>query len=99
MRRCLLALLLCVTTPALAAGNAGQGKILAERWCVACHTASGDSVRSDAAPAFAAIARSRTPDQLRGWLAAPHPPMPNPSLTRSEIDDIVAYLQSLPPAR
>jgi hypothetical protein len=37
----------------------------------------------------------RTADQLRGWLAAPHPPMPDFELSRQESEDIVAYLQSL----
>jgi cytochrome c len=37
----------------------------------------------------------RTEDELRGWLAAPHPPMPNFDLSRQEIEDIVAYLASL----
>ena len=37
----------------------------------------------------------RSPETLRAWLTLPHPPMPNPSLTRSEIDDIIAYLNSL----
>jgi hypothetical protein len=27
---------------------------------------------------------------------SPHPPMPNISLSRQQIDDIVAYLSSLP---
>jgi hypothetical protein len=36
-----------------------------------------------------------TADQLWGWLAEPHPPMPGLDLSRSEIDDIIAYLESI----
>jgi mono/diheme cytochrome c family protein len=34
---------------------------------------------------------------VRAWLADPHPPMPNFNLSRQQIDDIVAYLDSLTP--
>jgi len=96
-----LALLAAATlaTGASAAGNPETGRAVAERWCTSCHAVGRDAAGSDAAPAFSALARERTPDQLRGWLAEPHPPMPNPSLTRNEIEDIVAYLQSLAPRR
>jgi mono/diheme cytochrome c family protein len=39
--------------------------------------------------------KQRSADEIRGWLADPHPPMPNLELSRREIEDIVAYLQSL----
>jgi cytochrome c len=80
-----------ITVPALAAGTAEAGRDLAERWCNSCHRGS------DAAPRLEAVANrpSTTPRTLRDWLAAPHPPMPNPSLTRAEIDDVIAYLLSL----
>jgi mono/diheme cytochrome c family protein len=39
--------------------------------------------------------KQRTADEIRGWLADPHPPMPNLNLSRQEIDDILAYLESL----
>ena len=51
----------------------------------------------DAGPPFAVIAETaadRT-DDLRAWLADPHPPMPNLSLTNFEIDDLLAYIGSL----
>lgn len=52
---------------------------------------------SDAAPPFVAVARQNTRGWVRAWLAAPHPPMPNFNLSRQQIDDIVAYLDSLAP--
>jgi hypothetical protein len=33
-------------------------------------------------------------DWLSGFLAEPHPPMPNFNLTRQEIQDLVAYFES-----
>ena len=33
--------------------------------------------------------------ELKGFLADPHPKMPNMSLSRSEIADIVAYIKTL----
>jgi mono/diheme cytochrome c family protein len=84
---------------ALAAGNAENGRIVAGLWCTSCHAVGRDATASDAAPAFTALARERSPEQLRGWLSEPHPPMPNLSLTRFEVEDIVAYLQSLSPRR
>jgi cytochrome c len=88
-----------ISGPALADGNAENGRRAAERWCTSCHAVSRAAAASDAAPAFSALARERSPEQLRLWLSEPHPPMPNLSLTRGEVEDIVAYLQSLAPRR
>lgn len=54
---------------------------------------------TDTAPPFPDIAQRSERDRrwVKGWLVAPHPPMPNLSLSRMEIDDIVAYLDSLAP--
>ncbi|NJO37736.1 MAG: hypothetical protein HC871_09095 [Rhizobiales bacterium] len=43
---------------------------------------------------IAETAAERTGD-LKAWLADPHPPMPNLSLSRLEIDDLLAYIESL----
>jgi hypothetical protein len=53
-------------------------------------------VASDVAPAFPAIGRNpeTTPESLHAWLARPHPPMPDLKLSRSEEDDILAYILS-----
>jgi mono/diheme cytochrome c family protein len=75
-----------------------KGKAIAERWCSSCHVVSdGQAEASSDAPAFAAIASRPQAeiDALRGFLADPHPPMPNLSLTREEIRDILAYISSL----
>ena len=84
------------------AADAENGHRIADRWCSSCHVVSGrgadgGSGGTDAAPTLAGIARDpqRGPDWFRRWLSAPHPPMPDPNLARTEIDDVVAYLQSL----
>jgi cytochrome c len=72
-------------------GDAALGRTLADRWCVSCHGSS------DAAPPLARIMRGRQADEqrLRGWLAAPHPPMRGIELSRQQTEDIIAYLRAL----
>lgn len=78
-------------------GDAALGGTLAERWCVSCHSAGARG--SDAAPPLAQMMRGKSADEprLRGWLAAPHPPMRGIDLSRQQIEDIVAYLRALAP--
>jgi mono/diheme cytochrome c family protein len=38
-----------------------------------------------------------TDDQLRTFLAHPHGAMPDLALTRAEIDDVVAYIETFRP--
>ena len=92
------AMILAVGTPALAAGNAEAGRRLAQHWCVSCHIVSPEGPGTDAAPPFSTIAKQTSQEDrgwLRAWLTAPHPPMPDLHLSRQEIDDIMAYLDSL----
>jgi mono/diheme cytochrome c family protein len=84
-----------MATPALAAGDAGRGRSIAETWCASCHAIGADAKASDVAPPFSAVARRVPQDQLRGWLAAPHPPMPNPGLSTQAIEDVIAYIEQL----
>jgi len=86
-----------VPTNASAAGDASAGLLLARQWCTGCHVVDAAGSGSDAAPAFPLIAREHGADQswIRTWLTAPHPRMPNLNLSRTEIDDINSYLQSL----
>src|SRR6185437_16138875 len=76
------------------AGDATRGAGLTQRWCSGCHVIGGAAHGQDAAPTLPPQGRSQA--WLRGWLTAPHPPMPNLDLSRQEIDDIIAYLSSLP---
>ncbi len=81
------------------AADAAHGEVIARRWCAACHVVSADqkSAKVDA-PTFADIAR-RMPDDkaLAAFLTDPHPKMPDMSLTRREINDVIAYIRSLDP--
>lgn len=83
--------------PSSFAADAAKGEIIVKRWCAACHLVSPEQTRAVAdVPPFAAIARKKLPPgQLKAFLADPHPKMPDMNLTRSEIEDIVAYIRSL----
>lgn len=82
--------------PAARAADAEAGQRLVRQWCTSCHVAEGRT-GTDMAPPLSAVVneRQRKEGYLRAWLADPHPPMPNLSLTKQEIDDIVAYLETL----
>jgi mono/diheme cytochrome c family protein len=86
-----------VSTACLAAGNAEAGKELAARSCSACHALPSAASAADAARPFANIARAYKDDRrwIRAWLMNPHPPMKGLDLSRQQIDDIVAYLETL----
>lgn len=88
---------ICAAVPARAQGDPEVGRELAQRWCTSCHVVDREGHGADAGPALPALLGDgrRTEDELRGWLAAPHPPMPDFNLTRQEIENIVAYLASL----
>jgi mono/diheme cytochrome c family protein len=97
----LISLTICIGYTSFAyaaAGNAEAGRQLVTRSCSSCHATEASATASDAAPPFSAVAKTNKerPAWIRGWLMSPHPPMPNISLSRQQIDDIVAYLSSLP---
>ena len=82
---------------AWAAGDAREGKRVAERWCSACHIVDQSGRQSDTAPSFAALANNpaKSAQFLKAWITNPHPPMPNFNLTRRTTDDLIAYIRSL----
>jgi len=85
---------------ASAADRAAEGKAIAERWCAACHQVSPEQTTASAdVSSFMTIAQMRATSSalavLEGFLADPHPLMPDMSLTRQEIRDLVAYIGSL----
>ena len=75
------------------------GKEIAGKLCVGCHvvekTSSGNT-QADV-PSFPSIANrpNQSLEALSGWLMAPHAPMPDPHLTRTEIRDLAGYIVSL----
>ncbi|MGQ7793255.1 c-type cytochrome [Faunimonas sp. B44] len=93
-----IALLLSATGGAEAAGDAASGKAIAERWCASCHVVGPEQATAMAdVPSFGAIVERSKGELgwLEGFLADPHPMMPDMSLTRQEIRDLAAYIGSL----
>jgi mono/diheme cytochrome c family protein len=79
-----------------AAADAAKGAQLARQWCVHCHVvgaAPAPSTVQQGPPAFTAM--GMTGDQMRAFLTRPHGAMPDLALTRSEIDDVIAYIETL----
>ena len=77
--------------------DATRGSQLAQQWCASCHVTGGSPAGSlqQGPPSFYTIAGARTPDQLRAFLSHPHGAMPDLSLTRQEIDNLVGYIETL----
>jgi mono/diheme cytochrome c family protein len=78
--------------------DAKHGKMLVDRWCVACHLVGNDQTQTTTeAPSFAFIAKRPGFDaeKLAFFLFVPHPQMPDMQLSRDEVSDIAAYLQTL----
>src|SRR5271169_1369856 len=91
---------LATSSSAAAQGSAEAGKLLAQRWCANCHQIEPSAAAKDTAPSFAALGvrKGKDPGWVRAWLFNPHAPMQGINLSRQQVDDIVAYLQSLAPA-
>jgi len=90
-----LALAAATTRPTCA--DATRGSQLAQQWCASCHVTGGSPAGSlqQGPPSFYTIAGARTGGQLRVFLSHPHGAMPDLSLTRQEIDDLVSYIETL----
>jgi mono/diheme cytochrome c family protein len=82
----------------LAAGDPVVGKDIASRRCAQCHLVDGGRTRS-AAPPLPVIARdvSWTDDRLADFLTKSHGGMRGFSISRQEIENLVAYIRSLEP--
>jgi mono/diheme cytochrome c family protein len=81
-----------------AQADAGKGAQIARQWCANCHLIGGNSTGPvpQGPPSFQMVARSgMSADQLRAFLSHPHGAMPNFSLTRTEIDDLISYIETL----
>ncbi|MEL0105317.1 MAG: hypothetical protein VW802_00045 [Rhodospirillaceae bacterium] len=79
------------------AGDVGVGQVIARKWCASCHLAGPGQKATDSAPSFYMMAdRSAYSDaRLRRWLFSPHPPMPDIKLTKTQTEDVIAYIRSL----
>jgi len=97
LARAALTLLLLSAVPADAA-DVAQGKTIAQRWCAACHVVAPDQTQASVdVPTFRDIAQRKSGEQIKIFLIDPHPKMPDMSLSRAEIADIVGYIESLKP--
>jgi mono/diheme cytochrome c family protein len=82
--------------PAIA-GDAGNGKKLAERWCQSCHViAANQPMAVTEAPTFASIAKKPGFDEAKvaTFLLEPHPKMPPIGLSRDAAADLAAFIAS-----
>jgi mono/diheme cytochrome c family protein len=103
MSRTLLLVGCCIlsvsfTSTASLAADAGNGKILANRWCSSCHVVDDtQKLATDQAPPFASMAKVPSFDasKLAFLLLRPHPNMPKLELSRAEIADLADYIATL----
>jgi len=76
-----------------------NGETLARKLCVGCHVLDlgAESIPQADVPSFRTIAGrpDQTFETLTTWLLAPHAPMPDPHLSRTEIRDLAGYIMSL----
>ena len=93
----LVSLVLAAVTAHSTRADATKGSQIAQQWCASCHVISGSPAGNvqEGPPSFPTIARARTADQLRAFLSHPHGAMPDLSLSRAEIDDLVGYIETL----
>ncbi len=79
--------------------SAERGRDLAQRLCSSCHLTPGSPVSSVPAsvPPLHWIANKpgQTGDAIVLVLIKPHAPMPDLSLTRQEIGDVLSFLETL----
>jgi cytochrome c len=86
------------TLPALAAADVEAGRQLVLKSCSSCHAINASNKATDGAPPLSFLAKDNKvrPAWVRGWLMDPHPPMPTIVLNRAQVDNIIAYLNTLP---
>jgi mono/diheme cytochrome c family protein len=92
-----VSLMLLAATAHATRADATKGGQLAQQWCASCHVTGGSPAGNlqQGPPSFREIAHARNADQLRAFLSRPHGAMPDLSLTRAEIDDLVGYIDTL----
>src|SRR4051812_4325235 len=77
------------------AADVKHGEDLAARWCTGCHLVTPEQKQASAdVPTFSAIARmpNFSVEKLVFFLLEPHPKMPNLPLSRTEAQDLAAYI-------
>lgn len=88
-------------TPARAAGDPDQAKGILVEHCAACHDVpgyDGQTLPTVEAPSLQAMAddpAAYPPERLRAFLVQPHWPMTQFRLSPRDIDNIMAFIDSL----
>jgi cytochrome c len=84
--------------PQQARADAAAGERLARQWCVNCHVIDANGPATtipQGPPSFRIIAGHLDPGEMRAFLTHPHGAMPDLGLSRAEIDNLIAYIESL----
>ena len=92
-----VAAFLVLLGPAAARADVAGGQRLAQQWCASCHVIDGAAATPavpQGPPSFKAIAGRLNAAQLRAFLSHPHGAMPDLGLTRAEIEDLIAYIET-----
>ncbi len=83
--------------PRPSSADAANGERLARRWCASCHIVAADQRQgSTQASPFSAMAKipGLNAEKIALFLLAPHPPMPDMNLSRSEAADLAVYIKA-----
>ncbi len=84
-------------TALTSSADVANGERLARRWCASCHVVAADQRQggTQASP-FSAMAKipGLNAEKIALFLLAPHPPMPDMSLSRREAADLAVYIKA-----
>ncbi len=84
-------------TSLTSSADIAHGERLARRWCASCHVVAADQRQGNTqASPFSAMAKipGLNAEKIALFLLAPHPPMPDMSLSRSEAADLAVYIKA-----
>ncbi len=84
--------------PVTSAPDPGHGKSLAQRLCAVCHLVSAEQAHANTdIPSFREIANKsgQTVGSIMARIVIPKHPMPVIPLTKSELEDLAAYIEDL----
>ncbi len=94
--------MLLIGAPASAAGDPDAVRGIVAEHCTGCHEVPGYRARHGraevGAPSFQSIAdqpETYPPDRLAAFLRQPHFPMTQFVLSRSDIDNVIAFIERL----
>ena len=85
------------SSPSYAQVRAAMGHELAQQWCAGCHQVEAEGIARDSAPSFINLANDRGEDLnwVRTRLQTPLYPMSGINLSNDQIEDVVAYFETL----